>query len=49
MLFDMTFSMSHGKNNTSKIVILPAGVATLLMISGRLGPSFVQGGKAEEN
>ncbi len=44
----MTFSMSHGKI-TSKIVILPAGVAAILMISGGLGPPVVQGGKAEEN
>ena len=34
---------------TSKIVILPAGVAPILMISGGLGPPIVQGGKAEKN
>lgn len=32
---------------TSKIVILPAGVTPILMISGGLGPPVVQGGKAE--
>jgi hypothetical protein len=34
---------------TSTIVILPAGVAPVQMISGGLGPPVVQGGKAKEN
>jgi hypothetical protein len=34
---------------TNKIVILRAGVAAILMISGGFGPPVVQGGKAEEN
>jgi hypothetical protein len=34
---------------TSKIVILRAGAADILMISGGLGPPVVPGGNAEEN
>jgi hypothetical protein len=34
---------------TSKIVILRAGAADILMMSGGLGPPGVPGGKAEEN
>jgi hypothetical protein len=34
---------------TSKIVILRAGAAAILMISGGLGLPLVPGGNAEEN